>query len=208
MWVALLIAVAAGFAAYLLVAPGRALAAGGAAIGLWLVAGSLTELAQRAKVGKAPLAENVRRLRGLPRGAWGMTLAHIGLGVLALGGSVEIAGKLENAQPMKPGDSYALGTYVARLDSVNTIDGPNFVAQRSTVTVTRNGKLICVGQPERRTYAAGGDKNVSAICSDGLSHFYVTMGEKRTNDAGVATWMITSYEIGRASCRERVSSPV
>jgi cytochrome c-type biogenesis protein CcmF len=193
LWIAALIAVAAAVLAYILVAPGHWLAAGGALIGVWLICGSLTELAERAKVGKAPVAENLRRLGGLPRGAWGMTLAHLGLGVLAMGGSIETAGKLENAQSMRPGDSYALGAYVLRLDSVATIDGPNYVAERSTVTVTRNGKVACVGTPERRTYSAGGDKNVSAICTEGLDHVYVVMGERRGDETGQPNWLITGY---------------
>ncbi len=193
LWIAALIALASAVLAYALVAPNRALAAGGALIGLWLICGSLTELAERARVGKASVAENLRRLGGLPRGAWGMTLAHLGLGVLVMGGSVEIAGKLENAQPMRPGDSFTVGAYVLRLDGVATVDGPNYVAERSTVTVTRDGKVACVGKPERRTYSAGGDKNVSAICNQGLSHVYVTMGERRADETGKPSWLITGY---------------
>jgi cytochrome c-type biogenesis protein CcmF len=193
LWIAALISIAAAVLAYALVAPSHLGAAGGALLGTWLICGSLTELAERAKVGKAGLAENLRRLGGLPRGAWGMTLAHLGLGVLAMGGSIEIAGKLENAQPMRPGDSFAVGAYVLHLDGVAMIDGPNYVAERSTVSVTRDGKVVCVGTPERRAYSAGGDKNVSAICTRGLNHVYVTMGERRGDETGKPSWLITGY---------------
>ena len=38
---------------------------------------------------RVPAAEAWRRLTGLPRGTWGMTLAHLGLGVFVLGACVE-----------------------------------------------------------------------------------------------------------------------
>ena len=194
LWIAFGVALAAAILAMALVTPDRAVAAIGACLGTWLICGSLTELAERIRLGKVPGGESLRRFWGLPRGAWGMTLAHLGLGVLVIGGSIETAGKLEGSQNMKPGDSYAIGAYVLHLDSIVTVDGPNYVAQRANITATRNGKVVCAGAPERRTYGAGGDKNVSAICTQGLGHLYLVMGERRAGEGGgPATWLIRSY---------------
>ena len=44
------------------------MAAFGLTLGLWLIGGSLTELAQRMRLGAAPLTESLRRLGRLPRG--------------------------------------------------------------------------------------------------------------------------------------------
>ena len=45
-----------------------------------------------------PAGEAGRRLRALPRGAWGMTFAHIGLGVFLLGAAIDGTGKVETAK--------------------------------------------------------------------------------------------------------------
>jgi len=39
--------------------------------GVWLIAGSLSEFASRLRLGRAPLAESMRRLRAMPRAALG-----------------------------------------------------------------------------------------------------------------------------------------
>ena len=65
---------------------GRAtLAAIAFGFGVWLIVGSLVEFAGRLRLGRAPLAESLRRLRATPRAALGMTIAHAALGVVVLG---------------------------------------------------------------------------------------------------------------------------
>src|SRR5690606_28786669 len=83
------LAVLAALAAWALFEPRKALAAAGVGLGAWLILGALAETAERTRLFRAPLAETLRRARGLPMGAWGMTLAHAGLGVFVLGAVVE-----------------------------------------------------------------------------------------------------------------------
>jgi cytochrome c-type biogenesis protein CcmF len=71
-------ALAAGVLAAATTVPGRALAAVGAALGVWLVAGTLVEVAERVRLFRAPWAEVGRRAAGSPLGTWGATLAHLG----------------------------------------------------------------------------------------------------------------------------------
>ena len=75
----------AGVASLALSSLSAAFVAVGVMIGAWLILGTLTELVERIRLFRAPGAEVWRRTKGLPRGAWGMTLAHIGLGVFVLG---------------------------------------------------------------------------------------------------------------------------
>ncbi|MEX2318579.1 MAG: heme lyase CcmF/NrfE family subunit, partial [Bauldia sp.] len=92
-----------------------ALALLGVWLGVWLIGGALSELAFRIKVGAAPLAESLRRAAGLPRSAWGTTLAHAGVGVMVLGIAAS-AWSTEDIRTMKPGDTAAVAGYDVTLE--------------------------------------------------------------------------------------------
>ncbi len=130
-----LVAGAAGLLAFVVFEPRSALAAVGVALGGWLVAGAIVELAGRAKARAGSPAASLRRLAGLPRGAWGMTLAHLGLGVFVLGASVETSFRQEAASALPLGGSLRVGAYQLTLQTVAGYDGPNFDADRAVIRV-------------------------------------------------------------------------
>jgi cytochrome c-type biogenesis protein CcmF len=188
------IALGAGVLALLLVQPRSAVAAVGAAISLWLIAGSLAEMAERVKVGRAPARESLRRLGGLPRGAWGMTLGHVGLGVFVLGAAIETTGKVEAAATLRPGGTFDVGAYTLRLDEVRVADGPNYLAERASVRVTRDGDAVCRATPERRFFPAGGQTTSEvALCGSGLDDLYLVLGERRPGADGEPSWLVRAY---------------
>ncbi|MEO8813347.1 MAG: heme lyase CcmF/NrfE family subunit [Caulobacteraceae bacterium] len=178
-----------------LVRPVRAMASAEVGIGAWLVFGALTEIVERVHGFRGPLGESARRLRGLPRGAWGMSLAHLGLGVFVMGAAFEGAWKVENAAVLHPGGSMPLGAYRLALEAVTERPGPNFDAQRGTIRVTgAAGHAVCVAHPERRTYATGGQTTSQvAICPRGIDDFYIVMGERRTTPDGHSAWLVRGY---------------
>jgi len=195
LWLASLVALAAGFATLGLVTPRSLLAASGVALGGWVIGGALVEAAERVQAFRAPWREVGRRTLGLPRGAWGMTLAHIGIGVFALGASFETAWRAEAAAALSPGQSFRLGAYELRLDSVGQVFGPNFEAEQAHIRVTdAAGRLVCEATPERRLYAAR-DQTVSgvAICPSALDDVYVVSGEARAAASGAKAWLIRAY---------------
>jgi cytochrome c-type biogenesis protein CcmF len=193
LWVAVLVALAAGLAAYALVSPRKALGAAGLAVGAWLIAGVIAELVERTRAFRAPAAESWRRLVALPRGAWGMTLAHLGLGVFVLGACYETGWKAEAAETLSRGGSLDVGGYHLVLDQVGDVDGPNYEAERALIHATRAGKPVCTAEPERRFYPAGGQTTSEvAICYRGLSHLYVVLGERR-DKAGAPIWLVRAY---------------
>ena len=193
LWVAALLAMAAGALVLLINQPHKALAAFGVALGAWLIAGTLAELADRAHVGKAGPGEAMRRLGRLPRGAWGMTLAHIGMGVFVMGAAFETAWRVEASKVMGLGDHLTLGVYQLSLDSVGPFEGPNFAAERGMVTVTKDGQTVCVGQPARRFYPVQRQTlSKVAICPPGISDIYIVLGERR-DDSGRPTWLVRAY---------------
>ena len=191
--VAAVIAVLAWIATFALVSPRKALAAGGVALGVWLICGAIAEIAERVRVFRVPAAESLRRLGGLPRGAWGMTLAHLGLGVFVLGAAFETSWKSESAEVLAVGQSLEVAGYTVALDDVRQAPGPNFDAERATVRITRGDRAVCEAKPERRAYATGGQVTSEvALCYKGASHLYIVLGERRAAE-GPPVWLIRAY---------------
>jgi cytochrome c-type biogenesis protein CcmF len=168
--------------------------AAGLALGVWLIAGTLTELVERTRGGGAGPAEAWRRLRQTPRGAWGMSLAHIGLGVFILGVAMESSGRIEAAKVLGLGDSMSVAGYQLSLSKVGDVDGANYTAQRASLAVTRNGSAVCEAAPERRFYPASQQTTSRVtICVRGLSDLYMVLGEPRTGAGGQPAWLIRAY---------------
>ncbi|WP_293905780.1 heme lyase CcmF/NrfE family subunit [Phenylobacterium sp.] len=193
LWVAVLIAAGVALLTVALVSPRKALGAVGVGLGGWLVAGAVTEIVERTRAFRVPAAETWRRMTGLPRGAWGMTLAHLGLGVFVMGAVFETAWKVEAAEALQQGGALNIGAYHVTLDGVRPVAGPNYDADQATMTVTRDGRPICQVKPERRLYTAGGQTTSEVgICYRGASHIYLVLGERR--DGGAATaWLVRAY---------------
>lgn len=193
LWAAALISVGVGFATLLLVSPRHGWGAAGVALGAWLIVGALAEILERVRAFRAPAAESWRRLTGLPRGAWGMTLAHLGLGVFVLGAVFETSWKVEAAEALPIGGALDAGAYHVVLQDVVGVEGPNYDAERAQLSVTRNGRPICAPSPERRFYPAGGQSTSEVgICYQGLSHVYVVLGERR-GGGEAPVWLVRAY---------------
>jgi cytochrome c-type biogenesis protein CcmF len=190
------VAIACGFAAWLAFEPKKALTAAGIAIGAWLIAGALAEVVERMRLFRAPLAEALRRARGLPMGAWGMTLAHAGLGVFVLGAVAETSFKVEAAEALPIGGSVIAGPWKATLTDVQIVEGPNYLAEQGVVTVTPvDGRATPrTVTSERRFFPAGGQTTTEVgLDFRGLDDVYVVMGERRATPEGERAWTLRLY---------------
>ena len=186
-------ALAAGLLGLLALSPRHGFAALGLALGTWLIAGALSETAVRAQAGQAGWAEVGRRLRRLPLGAWGMTLAHVGLGVFVLGASTELAWRVEAARSLSLGQSVSSGGYVMTLEGVTPVQGPNFTAERATITVQPPHGAAFTVTPERRFYPASRQTTSKvAIRREGASDLYVVLGEGG-GQAGRPSWLVRAF---------------
>jgi cytochrome c-type biogenesis protein CcmF len=88
---------------------------------------------------------------------------------------------------LKPGDSAALAGYVFRLDEVSNVRGPNYVAARGHVSVTRDGKPVTMLYPERRIYTVQEQVMTEAAIDPGLTRdLYVSLGDPLPGGA----WLI------------------
>ncbi|MGH7018121.1 MAG: heme lyase CcmF/NrfE family subunit, partial [Caulobacteraceae bacterium] len=156
--VAAVAAALAGLAVYAWTSPMRAFSAFEVGVGAWLILGALVEVAERTLVLKLPFHESLRRIVRLPRGGWGMSLAHIGLGVFVMGAAFETSWRVQASQVMAPGSGERLGAYHLTLEKVSEVPGPNYDAERGVVRVARaDGTTACTAHQERRTYDTGGE---------------------------------------------------
>ncbi len=190
------LAIGLGFVGWLAFEPKKAFAAAGLAVGAWLILGALVEVVERVRLFRAPLAEVGRRAKGLPLGAWGMTLAHAGLGLFVLGAVVETGFKVEAAAPLPIGGVVRAGPWAVALDDVKIVEGPNYLAEQGTLTVTpvRPGDAPRVITAERRFFPAGGQTTTEVgLDFRGLDDVYVVMGERRSTPQAAQAWTVRVY---------------
>jgi cytochrome c-type biogenesis protein CcmF len=190
LWAAAAIAVAA-FAAAWLIAGGTAddlLSAAGFGLAGWVIAGTLIEWAGRIKLFQAPPAETLRRAGRLPRAAWGMTLAHAGLGLIILGVTASSSWKEEAVQTMAIGDTVTVRDWAFTLLAVDQGTGPNYRLTRGTVRLSRDGAEVALLQPEQRTYTQPPRPTTeAAIHTTGLHDLYAVIGDKAADGRGWVT---------------------
>ena len=158
----------------------------GMALAGWVAAGVVTELAERVRLFRVPLAESARRAIGLPRAAWAMSVAHLGVAVLVVGTVGAGNWQVEREQVMRPGETLALAGYDFTLESIGDVPGPNYRARRGEVRVTRDGSAVALLHPERRHYPVQDTWTTeAAIHTTWLTDLYVVVGEDAA-DGGTA----------------------
>ena len=166
---------------------GQALAALGIALAVWLIAGAALELGERLGLGRIAVHESLRRARNLPRAAFGMSLAHAGLGIFIAGVTASSAWQTEKVQLMRPGDSVDIAGYAVTFEGAGEVAGPNYTATRARFRIERSGVPIAMMSPEKRYYPAEGSATTeAAIRTTWLADLYVVLGEP-TGDGAYAT---------------------
>jgi cytochrome c-type biogenesis protein CcmF len=157
---------------------GPVLGAFGVGLGLFVIAGAITDLVERTGLLRAPPATVMRRAVGLPRSAWGAALAHIGLGLTLLGIVGETQWGSERIVALKPAQHVAIGSYDLTFEGTVTRDGPNYQELAATFAVQRNGEFIGMMQPSKRTFATRSTTTTeTALMMQGVSELYLSLGD-------------------------------
>ncbi len=135
------------------------------------------------------------RLRGgqpADAGFIGMTIAHLGIAVFLVGASMADSRAIERDLRMEPGDSFAANNYQFTFNGTERIQGPNYLSDRGSFTVSKGGSVIAELHPEKRLYSRGGAVMTEAAIDPGLTRdVYVSLGEP-LNDNGQA-WAVRIY---------------
>ncbi len=157
-----------------------ALAFGAAA---WIILGSFAEVVERTLLFRAPMANSVRRARGLPVAVLGAAIAHAGMGVTVAGiaGMSLSSNKIVEAHA---GDRFSVGGYEWTLLSIDSEKGPNYDARVAAIEVTQHGAPVAIMRPSRRDFTAQKQTTSDvAIRTNFMRDLYAVLGDERDGSA-------------------------
>jgi cytochrome c-type biogenesis protein CcmF len=181
-WGVAALSVTLGALVWALQTGGSMLAPIGVTLAAWVVVGAFADIATRVKLLRAPLAESWRRTVNLPRADWGKTLGHAGLGVTIFGIAALTAWETDDIRVLQVGDSFVKGPYELRLDAIDEVRGPNWIAEVATITYIRDGRERGVLLPEKRFYPVQQFPTTQAAIDRSLTRdLYVTLGDRQAN---------------------------
>ncbi len=167
---------------------GQVLAAGGFALGVFLIAGALMILVQRWRIGQDRRTELSRLIIGTPLPVWGLVLAHLGLGVTAIGITGVSAFQDSKVLAMTPGQSVTLANYRVTLDTITQVTGPNYQADKAFFSIdSAFGERELVS--ERRLFPAS--QTTTTLAGIGVSllgNTYISVGDRTNGAIVVRMW--------------------
>jgi len=148
----------------------------GLTAGVWVILSSLYEPLQR-----------LRLKQSIARGVLGMTVAHIGVGLFAIGVTVTQTYRVEKDVALKAGESVTLEGYDFLFKSTRQVQGPNYDAVESEVVITRDGREVATLNPQKRVYRVQkSPMTESGIEVDWNRDLFVAMGD----DLGAGAWSV------------------
>jgi cytochrome c-type biogenesis protein CcmF len=151
----------------------------------WVVTSGVVQLYEKVR-NAAGGASAWARLRSTPRATYGMLLAHFGVAVFVVGVTLVKGYESEKDVRMETGDTVELGGYTFRLDGVRDVQGPNYVAGRATIQVSRNGRPYKTLYPEKRIYTVQNMPMTEAAIDPGFTRdLYVSLGDSVSATAWV-----------------------
>jgi cytochrome c-type biogenesis protein CcmF len=181
---ALAVAIVGMAAAFAAAGGGPVFAPFGIGLALFVMAGAVTDLIERTGLFRVPFAAAFGRAAGLPRSAWGTAIAHFGVGVCLLGIIGETQWGAERIAAIKPGETISVRHYDLTLDGLTQRRGPNYQELVGRFTVRRNGEVIGVMEPSKRTFPVRQmTKSEAALMTRGTSQLYLSLGDADSQGA-------------------------
>jgi cytochrome c-type biogenesis protein CcmF len=165
---------------------GSALAPLAIGLGVFVIAGAVTDIVERTGLVRLPLTTVLHRARGLPRSAWGTAFAHAGLGVALIGIVCETTWNSEYIATMKPNEVAHVAGYDLKLDGLLERQGPNYREMMAQFNVSRDGGALSVMTPSKRNFTTRGSSTTeAALLTRGASQLYISLGDA-TPDGAIA----------------------
>jgi cytochrome c-type biogenesis protein CcmF len=152
-------------------------------LALWILFTALTGILERVRHRSGPLPT---RLAQIPRGFWGMHLAHVGLAVSMVGVAVVTSHESETFHRMFPGETVEAAGYRWTFGGVRPARGPNFEAVEGQVVVSRGDRIVAVLYPQKRHYPVRDEVMTQAGIRAGLNRdLFTALGDPVGGDAWV-----------------------
>ena len=160
----------------------------GILLAAWIAATCAVGL--KARLALVPPGRLTARLTQLPSSYYGMLIAHLGIAVFVVGVTLVNGYQVETDVRMEVGDTSHLAGYSFRLAAINDVKGPNYVATRGTIEITRDGSPVTTLNPEKRLYTVQNMPMTEAAIDYGVTrHLYVALGEP----IGPKVWIVRLY---------------
>ncbi|MEX0729374.1 MAG: heme lyase CcmF/NrfE family subunit [Aquisalimonadaceae bacterium] len=155
------------------------------ALALWIVLTSVMGIHGRVRLRQGSLLQG---LRGIPRGFYGMHLAHVGFAVSMLGIGVVTTHEVETFHRLSPGETVETAGYTWRFDGVSNVQGPNYSAVEGRVVVSRGDSPVTVLRPQKRHYPVRDEIMTQAGINAGFGRdLFATLGERVGEDGA---WVV------------------
>jgi cytochrome c-type biogenesis protein CcmF len=161
----------------------KALSSLGLMLAFWIVTTVLLNLWERIRPAGGQVTL-LQKIKAQSRSYYGMQLAHVGVAVFIVGVTLVMGYQTEQDVRMGIGDTIQAGGYEFKFNGVSDVAGPNYVAGRAEIIVSKNGSEVNRMFPEKRNYTATGNVMTESAIDMGLTrHLYVSLGEPLNNGA-------------------------
>ncbi|MCK4865327.1 MAG: heme lyase CcmF/NrfE family subunit [Gammaproteobacteria bacterium] len=163
----------------------------GAAIGLMLAIWITLSTLKGLRLRLANKGLSLASLKSVPRSFYGMSIAHIGVAVFIVGITLTSIYSEEKDVRMEPGEEFVLNGYSFKFKGASSVPGPNYIAQKGHLTVSKDGQLVATMYPEKRVYRVQRNPMTEAAIDAGITRdLFIALGEPRGADGA---WSLRLY---------------
>jgi cytochrome c-type biogenesis protein CcmF len=157
---------------------GPVLAPFGVGLAVYVMVGALIDPIERIGLLRVPFSTALARARGLPRSTWGTAVAHFAAGMLLFGVIAESQWNAERIVSLKSGETVSVRGYDLTLDGLVPRQGPNYRELVARFTVRRDGDVVDVLTPSKRSFPQRGMTTTeAALMTRGASQLYLSLGD-------------------------------
>src|SRR5438874_1484823 len=162
----------------------------GLLLAVWIVATVLQNFWSRIR-SQSGATSFFARVAAPSRSYFGMQLAHVGVAVFIAGVSVVTSYQTERDVKMNIGDTTTAGGYQFQLKNLQQVAGPNYVAVRADIEVSKIGSApFALMQPEKRRFTATqNETSETAIDRSIWRDLYLSLGGEVEDGA----WTVRVY---------------
>lgn len=127
----------------------------------------------------------------IPKGFYGMSVAHIGVSVFIVGITLTSLYSQEKDVRLEPGQTYQLSDYEFEFRGVVRNEGENYIASQGLVIVRKDGEVIQELKPQKRIYRVQKMPMTEAAIDAGVSRdIFVALGEQLDSKGA---WSVRLY---------------
>jgi cytochrome c-type biogenesis protein CcmF len=155
----------------------------GIGLAVFVMAGALSDIAERIDLRSMSFATIRRRAEGLPRSTWGTAVAHFALGITLAGIVCETTWNSERIISLRPSQTVSISGYDLSFDGMVNRDGSNYRETAAHFTVRKGGAVIGIMEPSKRVFPSrdGMSTTEAALLTRGFSQLYLSLGDSNAD---------------------------